>query len=152
MIDFTLKEQKEKKSEVPFDGQWVQLSQTGVTWYGFNSGRELHLSDCHLYANTNGRDVTIIAPVEDKKDPFECWFKGSIRERFVEPGVDNLKEMEEWFECISVPHTIAIGFEQWLPDQKVLVPTYYAVKMDTPDMYDKWLQYMILKSLEQRGM
>ena len=145
-------DEKEKSQDINTDKEWVKLSQSGVTWYGFNSNKEIHIPECELYCNVNGQNITLIAPIDDKKDPFECWFRGTIRERFVEPSTDNLFEMREWFEEYSAPHTIAIGFEQWLPDQKVLTPTYYAVKMDTVDMYDKWLEYMILQSLNQKGL
>ena len=154
MIVSNLEELKpEDLNKVQFDGKWVHLSETGVTWYGNtgNINHEIHIPECSLYCNVNGKNVTLLAPIQNKKILFDCWFMGTIRERFVEPKVDNLTEMKEWFEEYSSPHTIAIGFEQWLPDQKVLTPTYYAIKMDTADIYDKWLQYMIVKSLESKG-
>ena len=145
-----LKFEEEKSKDIHTDKEWVKLSQNGVTWYGFNTNTEIYIPECELYCNVNGQNITLIAPIDDKKDPFECWFGGTIRERFVEPGVDNLSEMREWFKEYSAPYTTGIGFEQWLPDQKVLFPTYYAIRFKDSNTHDKWLQYVILKSLESK--
>jgi hypothetical protein len=144
-------DEEEKSQDIHTDKEWVKLSQSGVTWYEFNSNKEINIPECELYCNINGQNIILKAPV-DNNILFEFCYEGTIRERFVEPGVDNLSEMKEWFEEYSAPYTIAIGFEQWLPDQKVLTPTYYAVKMDTTKIYDKWLMFMELKSLNQKEL
>lgn len=150
MIVSNWKEVKpEDLSQVPINGKWVHLSETGVTWYGYTRFQELKLPECELFCNVNGRDVLLHDHSEEFKDD-ELWFEGTIRERFVEPGVDNLGEMMEWFEEYSAPFTIGIGFEQWIPDQKVLFPTYYAIRLKDASVNDRWCQYAILKSLESK--
>ena len=63
----------------------------------------------------------------------------------------NIKENRlEWFEKYSAPYTIGIGFEQWIPEEEVLFPTYYAVRFKDSSTNDRWLQFIILKSLESK--
>ena len=142
-------DEKEKSQDIHTDKEWVKLSQSGVTWYGYIKEQELKIPQCELFCNVNGRDILLHDQSGEFKDD-DLWFEGTIRERFVEPGVDNLAEMREWFEEYSAPFTTGIGFEQWLPDQKVLFPTYYVIKFKDFSTHNRWLQYAILKSLESK--
>ncbi len=140
-------DEEEKSKDIYTDKEWVKLSQDGVTWYGYIKEQEFKIPQCELFCNVNGRDILLHDQTEEFKED-DSWFEGTIRERFVEPGVDNLAEMREWFEEYSAPFTTGIGFEQWLPDQKVLFPTYYVIKFKDFSTHNRWIQYAILKSLE----
>jgi hypothetical protein len=142
-------DEEEKSQDINTDKDWVKLSQGGVTWYGYIKEQEFKIPQCELFCNVNGRDILLHDQSEEFKDD-DRWFEGTIRERFVEPGVDNLAEMREWFEEYSAPFTTGIGFEQWLPDQKVLFPTYYVIKFKDFSTHNRWIQYAILKSLESK--
>ena len=103
------------------------------------------LNECEIYTDSETGSKIIIHNTETNE-----WFKGYIRERFVEPGIDNIREMEEWFNLYSTPYTIPIGFDQFLyfdesnKSIRETVPTYYAIRMEDSNEYERIVNFIKL--------
>jgi hypothetical protein len=143
----TEQEKDIKLSKVPYDGKWVCVSEYGVTFF-----KDKHilknrntLIECEIYLDSDtGSNIVI------HNNKTNEWFKGYIRERFVEPGVDNIQEMEEWFNLYSTPYTIPIGFDQFVyfdesnKSIRETVPTYYAIRMEDSNEYERIVNFIKL--------
>lgn len=134
-----------KLSKVPYDGKWVCVSEYGVTFFKEKYLLSIRktLNECEIYTDSETGSKIVIHNNETNE-----WFKGYIRERFVEPGIDNIREMEEWFNLYSTPYTIPIGFDQFLyfdesnKSIRETVPTYYAIRMDDSKEYERIVDFI----------